>query len=64
MQLHAWLEAAPALGRGRLNTHIIRMQNHALYACTRSLRQASQKKGWFQENGRKQKNRILVKDAG
>lgn len=40
------------------------MQNHALYACTRSLRQASQKKGCFRESGRKQKNRILVKDAG
>jgi len=47
MQLHAWLEAAPALGRGSLNTRIMRMQNHALYACMRSLRQASQKKAGF-----------------
>ncbi|CUW02697.1 Uncharacterised protein [Serratia grimesii] len=28
------------------------MQNHALYACTRSLRQASQKKGCFRAWGK------------
>ncbi|HHQ6579379.1 TPA: hypothetical protein ACSTJ2_001326 [Serratia fonticola] len=44
MQLHACLEAAPALGRDKLTTRIIRMQNHALCACTRKNGMPARKK--------------------
>jgi hypothetical protein len=52
MQLHERPQAAPVLVRAGMKSAFSCMQNHAPYACTLDLRQASQKKGCFRAWGK------------
>ncbi|RTF40409.1 hypothetical protein D9B80_16010 [Serratia marcescens] len=51
MHLHERPQAAPVLGRQGIKHASSRMQNHALYACTRNLTPACQKKSSFLMTG-------------